>query len=142
MQAGSKPYKVAVDTNVWVSFLIGKRLRRLVQQIFDEKILIVTCREQLAELAETVSKPKLSKYFQPQHVGELFDLIEDFAQVVPISTVLKLCRDAKDNYLLSLAVDANAHYLVSGDKDLQVLKQVQATTIISPADFEMILPFL
>jgi predicted nucleic acid-binding protein len=46
-----------------------------------------------------------------------------------------------DNYLLSLAIDSKADYLLTGDNDLLVLTQVGATKIIKYADFEKITDF-
>ena len=45
------------------------------------------------------------------------------------------CRDVKDNYLLALSKDADADYLITGDKDLLVLKQFENTLIVTLAQF-------
>jgi predicted nucleic acid-binding protein len=55
------------------------------------------------------------------------------------TTVTNLCRDPKDNYLLSLSIDANAHYLISGDDDLLVLQQINDTSIVNFTDFDAIM---
>lgn len=46
------------------------------------------------------------------------------------------CRDPKDDYLLELAVQAKAIYLVSGDSDLLELKNVGDCRIMTVAEFE------
>jgi uncharacterized protein len=38
-----KNVKVIFDTNVWISFLIGKRLYKIKQYILDGRIQIITC---------------------------------------------------------------------------------------------------
>jgi uncharacterized protein len=48
---------------------------------------------------------------------------------------LKICRDAKDNFLLSLCHDSSADYLITGDKDLLAIKNIGATKIISMQKF-------
>jgi predicted nucleic acid-binding protein len=45
------------------------------------------------------------------------------------------CRDPKDNFLLELAVDGKADYLVTGDNDLLTLQTVANTQIIKIQDF-------
>ena len=45
------------------------------------------------------------------------------------------CRDVKDNYLLALSKDADADYLITGDKDLLVLKQFENTLIVTLPQF-------
>ena len=44
-------------------------------------------------------------------------------------------RDPKDNKFLALAVSGQADYLITGDKDLLVLKSIGAIPIVSPAEF-------
>lgn len=49
------------------------------------------------------------------------------------------CRDEKDSFLLSLAVSGSADYLISGDDDLLMMKQISTTKIISFTEFEQII---
>jgi predicted nucleic acid-binding protein len=46
-----------------------------------------------------------------------------------------MCRDSKDNFLLSLAVDGNADYLITGDKDLLILEKVNKTLIVTIQEY-------
>ena len=58
----------------------------------------------------------------------------------PITQVIpKVGRDFKDDYLLAYASVEEVDYLVSGDEDLQVLKEVNGVRIVSPAEFLKIL---
>ena len=41
------------------------------------------------------------------------------------------CRDFKDNFLLDLAIDSKADYLVTGDKDLLEIKLIGKTKILT-----------
>lgn len=56
-------------------------------------------------------------------------------QEVTIKSTVELSRDAKDNYLLALAMDAEADYLVTGDDDLLVLERIGKTKIVRMAEF-------
>jgi len=56
-------------------------------------------------------------------------------QLVHTHSIQTQCRDAKDNFLLELAVDGKADYLVTGDNDLLILQTVQKTKIIRMNDF-------
>ncbi|WP_345125583.1 putative toxin-antitoxin system toxin component, PIN family [Hymenobacter antarcticus] len=51
----------------------------------------------------------------------------------PVTSVAEWCRDPKDNFLLSLALDSQADYLVSGDEDLLVPGSVGSTSIVTLA---------
>lgn len=45
------------------------------------------------------------------------------------------CRDVKDNFLLTLSKDANADYLVTGDKDLLDMGEFGNARILTMTDF-------
>jgi len=45
------------------------------------------------------------------------------------------CRDLKDNFLLSLAVDGKADYLLTGDNDLLALNPFKDTHIVTFSAF-------
>ncbi|MGG7664755.1 putative toxin-antitoxin system toxin component, PIN family [Dyadobacter sp. BHUBP1] len=46
-----------------------------------------------------------------------------------------MCRDPKDNFLLALALDSNADFLITGDADSLVIEQIGKTRIITLTDF-------
>lgn len=52
---------------------------------------------------------------------------------------VKICRDADDNQVLDLCVAGNADFLITGDKDLLILKKLDKTLIVPPAEFLKIL---
>jgi len=132
-------YRVVIDSNIWVSFLMGKALYRLVQYIRNEQIITITCEEQLQELAAVFQKPKLQKHFQANQIATFFAFLKGVSLIVPITTINPLCRDAKDDYLLALSIASEAHYLVTGDADLLELERINHTDIIKYADFETII---
>jgi len=58
-----KNIKVIFDTNVWVSFLIGKSLSILKQYIIEGNITIIMSQQLIDELYEVTGRDKL-KIFQ------------------------------------------------------------------------------
>ena len=54
-----KKVKVIFDTNVWISFLIGKRLAFIKAYISNGEISIVTTDELLKEIIEVTSRERL-----------------------------------------------------------------------------------
>jgi putative PIN family toxin of toxin-antitoxin system len=79
--------KIIIDTNLWISFLIGKELK---------EITLVT------------QRPKLQKYFPSHKVHELIQLLSTIGVFINTTSEVFICRDAKDNYLLGLAKDSDA----------------------------------
>ena len=55
---------------------------------------------------------------------------------VPLGEIPERCRDPKDDYLLELAIQAQAIYLVSGDSDLLELGQIGDCKIMTVLEFE------
>jgi len=139
MKKASKSYKVIIDTNLWISFLIGKHLSGLQKYLDNQSIRIISCNEQLIELSEVFKKPKLKKYFSKEQVIEFFELLEDCSEIITLVTKSEICRDAKDNYLVSLAIDSCADYLITGDLDLLELNLVRKTRIIKFSELHLII---
>lgn len=130
--------RVVIDTNVWISFLIGKQLQGLRRLLTQQTITVLVAAELLAELSEVVQRPKLAHYFSPSKTQELLIYLRLQGEVVPISSTVAVCRDPKDNFLLALARDRQADLLVTGDQDLLVLAAFEQTRIVAPAAFELL----
>lgn len=139
MKKASKSIKIIVDTNVWISFLIGKSLKGLQAYIDSQAVLIVTCNEQILELSEVFKQPKIKKHFTSGQIDEFFELLGESSVNIILNTKTELCRDLKDNFLLSLAIDSKSDYLITGDNDLLILENVQKTKIIKFNEFEKIM---
>ncbi|MBE8994406.1 putative toxin-antitoxin system toxin component, PIN family [Microcystis aeruginosa] len=117
------PIKVIIDTNLWISFLIGKQLASL-QYLLTEKTLVPIFSPQLLNEINLVTKrPKLQKHFPESKVQELLEFLNIIGLCIETKSKINICRDAKDNYLLALAKDSQADFLITGDQDLLILQQ-------------------
>ena len=128
--------KVIFDTNVWISFLIGKRLAKIKHYIENGNITIVVTEQLLTGLKIVTSREKIKKYFPKNSVKELIELLETIADNVTIEATHFINRDPKDNFLLDLIDFSKADYLVTGDKDLLEHNPFMTAQILTPADFE------
>ena len=119
----SKSFKLVIDTNLWISFIISNKLNLLDPLLFagDTRLLFST--ELITEIEETITKPKLKKYFKTNALEEMFYAFEPFIDLVEVESIVTICRDPKDNFLLALGKDGKADYLLTGDKDLLELKK-------------------
>ena len=77
----------------------------------------------------------MRKFFTQEDTEILIDTIQEFAEFIEVKSRVEVCRDEKDNFLLSLSKDSNADFLITGDNDLLVLKEFQSTKIITMAEF-------
>lgn len=130
--------RVIIDTNCWISFLIGRRLYRLVDLLSDEHIELIVCDELLDEIRDVTSRTKFTKYFPNKDVESLLEFLQLIGETINPEQSVQLCRDEADDYLLALAIEANADYLVTGDQDLLVLKEVHNCRIVDVVEFEQV----
>jgi putative PIN family toxin of toxin-antitoxin system len=127
--------KIVLDTNIFISFLIGKQLIFIKDLIIDKRITIIVSDELIDELREVSQHPKFKPYFPLEKVEELIELLNVIGIRYTIIPNLNIVRDPKDNFILDLLEKAKPDYLVTGDKDLLVLNQFKKTKIINPKDF-------
>jgi len=130
--------KVVIDTNIWISYLLGTLLQDLDEKILSREVKIIVSEEMLKELAEVSSRPKFKNIITPGRMRELFALLDNYAKVISPHRKVNVCRDEKDNFLLEAALEGKADYLVTGDEDLLMLNPFQRIRIIKPKDFEKI----
>lgn len=131
-----KIVKVIFDTNVWISFLIGKRLLKIKKYISDGSIIIITTEQLLTEIKIVTGRKHLKKYFPQDSVRELIELLETIGEKINIEPTHFINRDPKDNFLLDLIDYSKADYLVTGDKDLLEHNPFKTAQIITPIEFE------
>ena len=131
-----KNIKVIIDTNVWISFLIGKKLHSIIDYISNGDLKIIISNELIQEIIEVTSRPKLKKYFPSNKVFELIKLLEAICESIEIASIYHQCNDPKDNFLLDMIGYSEADFLVTGDKELLKLNPFLTANILSPQQFE------
>jgi hypothetical protein len=131
-----KSKKVILDTNLWISFLISKNYSFLDNYVENGKVKLVFSKELFTEFITVAERPKFKRFFSPKDIKKLIGYIDKFGTLYQVSSDINECRDIKDNFLLNLAVDSNADYLVTGDLDLLELKLIHNTKIITIKDLE------
>lgn len=128
--------RIVIDVNLWVSAAISRSVAQQIRAILlQDHIEIIACDELLDEFEKTLYKPKLQKYVTPERIQIALELVKESTTLFRPESKVALCRDGKDDYLLALAKDAQASYLLTGDKDLLVLKHFQETQILSISEY-------
>jgi hypothetical protein len=131
----SKSLKLVIDTNLWISFIISKKLNQLEAILTTENARVLFSSELVEELKATIAKPKLQKYFSENALDDMLDVFDPFVDFIVVKSKIQICRDPKDDFLLSLAKDGKANYLLTGDKDLLELAELGKTKITTITDF-------
>ena len=127
--------RVVFDTNVLIDAFIA---RGTCHQLLEHCVVnhdLVTSEFILDEVREKLVEK--FKYTQ-ETAGQVDKLLRSrMAVVKPASFDHQVCRDADDDNILATAVAGDCECIITGDKDLLVLKQFQGIDILSPSDFHI-----
>ena len=96
--------------------------------------------QQVAEIQSVLSRPKIREHISHESIEAMWELMR--TRCYPIEeypAVESSIRDVKDAYLLAMAEAIPASVIVTGDKDLLVLKQHHDTAIMTYQEFLVLL---
>ena len=128
--------KVLFDTNLWISFMIGKRLSSLAYILNRQDIEVYVGEQLLDEIREVIARPKFDNLISKETRFYFFEMVYDVCQLTNMTVQAESpIRDIKDLYLLSMAESVPVDFIVSGDKDLLVLGQHANIPILKYSDF-------
>jgi len=133
---------VLVDVNILVSYLLPSRhpgaVEAVVEGALQHAFTLLLPPEVVEEFTNVVAtKPYLAQRIRPEDAAGLMRALTLVAEAVPaISTETTIAvRDPKDDYLLAYAVVGQADYLVTGDRDLLALGEVEGVKIVTAMGF-------
>lgn len=130
-------HKVIVDTNVFISgILFGGNPREIINLWLTNKYIFCLSPELKAEILGKLKRKFLLPEEKLQQIEEALDTKSH--KYVPHKKVA-LCKDPQDNFLLELAEESHADYIISGDKLVLDMRQYKNTKIISPKEFIILL---
>ena len=118
--------RIIIDTNLWISFLISNQYNQLDFLISSKKCTFIFSQDLLDEFLEVASRPKLRSYFSNSDIESLLEIISEYSEFIEVISKIVFLQDAKDDFLLSLAVD--------GEELIEVGK-FNKTEIISMSEF-------
>lgn len=107
-----KTIRIVVDTNIFISFLIGKKLKSFKNALSNNSIALIFCEQSLKEIKLVTSRSNLQKYFPTKNVDELIELIRTIGHKTTINKIPAICRDPKDNYILGMAQTSSAETIL------------------------------
>lgn len=128
--------RLVIDTNIWISYLISKKFDFIDLLLKSSQIEILYSNHSIKELTEVGSRKKFSKLIPAEKLFAIIEAIKGFGIEVDTVSNFDSSRDPKDNFLLELAVDGNADYLITRDNDLLVLNPFKTVKIITIAAFK------
>ena len=124
--------KLLFDTNVIISGSVtrGSSFDVIKDAIYRHDVYYTD--SLLKEIQESLNKLPLSnsiKHFT------IFIIKKYFIKGEPSVTAEEICRDPDDNKILADALTNEIEILITGDKDLLILKNYKGIKIISPKEY-------
>lgn len=125
--------KIVLDTNVLIAALIA---RGVCHELLEHGVLQHTLITSDFILNEAQEKLVEKFGYSSELAEEAIGVLRSGMRVVSISRLENpVCRDPDDDNILATAVAGNCDCIITGDKDLLVLKAYEGIDILSPRDF-------
>lgn len=125
--------KVVFDTNVLISaFVFGGNSAKAFDKCVEKHDISIS-----QYIIDELSDKLKNKFHIPlADISKITGLLKNELMFHrPATKLPEVCRDKDDNHILQLAESAESDLIITGDKDLLVLKKYKTVTIISPKDF-------
>ncbi len=101
---------------------------------------LVTSMPILVELERTLEKHYFRRMVTPDVAQAVFSQIRNKGNLIPITTFVSgVATHPEDDLVLAVAVSGKADYLVTGDRQLLKLREVQGVRILTAAEFLLVL---
>ena len=127
--------RVILDTNLWISYFLRSGNSPLNRLIEHEQLIFLWSEELIEELIQVSQRVKFRKYIPLDQLTSFLGNLQSKSEMVEVISAVRLCRDPADDFLLSLAKDGTADFLITGDKDLLALSQIFSTQILTLTTF-------
>ncbi len=129
--------KIVLDANVIIAAFAARGLCESIMEVCLSEHEIALSDDLLDEILRNLrDKIKLPK----DVVNNIGAFLREHSNIsIPSPLASDVCRDPDDIIILGLAVASNADYIVTGVKNLLVLKSFQGIPILNPRSFSGIL---
>lgn len=135
--------QIVLDTNVIISAIVNPAGSpgKILEQVFDQEVSLCLSPPMIAEIRRVLRYPKIVNLIKQK--GRTVELEEDqIDKIVEIArvtmgqvTIKPIATDPDDDMFLECAIEANADYIISGDKHLKDLGNFQGVPILTPRAF-------
>ena len=110
--------RIILDSNIWISYLLNKKLHVLIEQISKRNLELLSCQQLIDELTSVLKREKFRKCISHEAIKEFTAVHIKMCRFITISSIPEILSDKNDNFLLALYHKGNASLLVTGDKML------------------------
>jgi uncharacterized protein len=124
--------RIFIDTNWWVSATISSKSRKTLYTILkSEKFKIVFTKKLVNEYFDVIGRKKFTGIISLPKAEKFIQLILPRMPEISDSNNLVEIRDPKDIYIVSAIMNQNVDFLITGDEDVLVLKEIAKQKIVT-----------
>ena len=134
--------KATYDTNTLVSGTTISQgpISNVINAWINDEVEMITSELLIEELSRTLQKPYFASRLSKEQTQSFIDIVRERATVIPItSPIPTISKDPDDNIVLATAESGTASYVVTGDHQLQDIKQYKNIKIVNARNFSEIL---
>jgi len=125
-----------LDTNVLISGIFWRGApRQLIHIARKGLIRVVICQALLDELEDVLTRTSKPFCLSQDEAHEVIKDVLTYAKLVEPLGSVSICRDPKDNVVLTCALGGKAKYIVTGDPDLLDLHEFKGVKVVTVRDF-------
>ena len=132
--------RVVLDTNQYVSALIrrGGVQDRLLDEWYEGSFEVAISPVLVAEVSEVLDRQRIRETYRltPAAIATFLAILHAQAELVPGDvTVSVVAAEPADDAVLACALEAQADYVITGDRHLLELGSYQSIPIVTAATF-------
>lgn len=129
--------RVVIDTNVLISAALSAHSApaRVTFWVLEHRQILFSAAT-FAELETRLWRPKFDRYITPEARRSLlhdFKAVAAWVELPPGQETSAYSRDPDDDPFIHTALAGGAPWLISGDKDLLEVPEIEGLCILSPA---------
>ena len=127
--------KIVIDSNVFVSSFFWKgNPRKIFDRVLDGYDELIITDEIISEIKYVMSKEKFDA--STHEIEDYLKIIENNSQKITYDYKdNNISRDPDDDKILQCGIEGKVGFIISGDKDLLVLKEYSGIKILSPREY-------
>ena len=123
------------DTNVLISGIFWRGVpRQLIRLAREGQVQVVTCQALLDELISVLTRADKPFGLSRKEATRIASDVLTYTRLVTPSRTVNVCRDSKDNIVLSCALAGQAEFIATGDQDLLVIQEFEGIRIVIAHD--------
>jgi len=127
--------KVVIDSNIFISsFFWGGHPREVFERIVNGLDELFIADEILNEIVTVMSSNKFAA--NGSEIESYIRIIEKYSKKLILKNISKsISRDKDDDTIIQCGLDGNVDFIITGDKDLLVIREYGNIKIINPKDY-------